>query len=422
MDPTEHLFRREAGRIVAALTRILGVHNLALAEDVVQDALCRALEVWKFRGLPDNPAAWLLTAAKRGAIDVLRRERTARTFAPEFGRLLESEWTLTPLVDALFGEHELKGDQLRMMFSCCHPRLREEAQVALVLNISCGFGAREIASAFLSGEAAIEKRLARGKKLLARSTALFELGGKDLQQRLAAVQRALYLMFNEGYHGAGDDSAVQVELCEEAMRLCALLLGHPLAATPATHALAALMCLHAARLPARIDGAGNLTPLLEQDRAQWDQRLIAEGQRLLALSASGPAMTGYHLEAAIALKHATARRAEETRWDEIVALYDLLLAIQPSPVVALNRALAVAQHQGAARGLEELAAIEGRERLRGYSFHEAALGELELRLGRRERAREHFVAACALARSPMERRFLEGRALACEVDDPAPRR
>ena len=286
MDPTEHLFRREAGRIVAALTRIFGVHNLALAEDVVQDALCRALQVWKFRGLPDNPAAWLMTAAKRAAIDVLRRERSARTFAPEFGRLLESEYTLTPLVDEVFGEHQLQGDQLRMMFSCCHPRLREEAQVALVLNISCGFGAREIASAFLSGEAAIEKRLARGKKLLARSKALFELGGKDLQQRLAAVQRALYLMFNEGYHGGGEDSAVQVELCEEAMRLCALLLGHPLAATPATHALAALMCLHAARLPARTDGAGNLTPLLEQDRARWDQRLIAEGRRLLELSAS----------------------------------------------------------------------------------------------------------------------------------------
>lgn len=411
---TEHLFRRESGRIVAALTRIFGVHNLALAEDVVQDALCRALEVWKFRGLPDNPAAWLMTAAKRAAIDLLRRERSARTFAPEFGRLLESEWTLTPLVDEQFGEHELRDDQLRMMFTCCHPRLREEAQVALVLNISCGFGAREIAAAFLTGEAAIEKRLARGKKLLARSKALFDLGGVELEARLTAVQRALYLMFNEGYHGAGEDSAVQVELCEEAMRLCALLLGSPLAATPATHALAALMCLHAARLPARTDGGGNLTPLLEQDRARWDQRLIAEGRRLLALSASGPALTGYHLEAAIALEHAAARRAEETRWGQIVSLYDLLLALQPSPVVALNRALAVAQHQGAARGLEELTAIEGRERLRSYSFYEAALGELELRLGRRERAREHFLAAVALARSPMERRFLEGRARECE--------
>src|SRR5947207_5949383 len=175
MDPSEHLFRREAGRMVATLTRIFGVHNIALAEDVVQDAFCRALEVWKVRGIPENPSAWLMAAAKNRALDVVRRERTARTFAPEMGRQLESEWTTAPSVEEAFAAHAIRDEQLRMMFSCCHPRLSEEAQVGLILNILCGFGAQEIAGAFLSGRAAIEKRISRGKKVLASSQRLFDL-------------------------------------------------------------------------------------------------------------------------------------------------------------------------------------------------------------------------------------------------------
>ena len=253
MEPSDHLFRREAGRMVATLTRIFGVHNLALAEDVVQDAFCRALEVWKFRGVPENPSAWLMATAKNRALDVLRRERTARTFAPELGRLLDSEWTLAPTVVELFGSHAIKDDQLRMMFSCCHPRLPEEAQVALVLHYLCGFTVNEVANAFVSSHAAIEKRISRAKKVLAGSRKLFDVANaNDFSARLPAVQRALYLLFNEGYHGASTESAVRADLCREAMRLAALLLEHPLGARPATYALAALMCLHAARL-ARAD-------------------------------------------------------------------------------------------------------------------------------------------------------------------------
>jgi RNA polymerase sigma factor (sigma-70 family) len=401
--------------MVAALTRVFGVHNLALAEDVAQDALCRALEVWKFRGLPENPSAWLMATAKHRALDVLRRERTALTFAPELGRLLETEWTLAPVVAELFDARAIKDDQLRMMFSCCQPRLPEEAQVALVLHILCGFGVREIASAFLSSESAIEKRISRAKKTLAASKKLFELSGDaDFASRLSAVQRALYLLFNEGYHGASAESAVRVELCQEAMRLAALLLEHPLAATPATHALAALMCLHAARLPARVDASGNLSLLIDQDRSRWDLELVMEGKQLLDRSAEGPELTEYHVEAAIAAIHASARRAEDTSWETIVLLYDALMKIRPSPVVALNRAIAVAQQAGPARGLEELRAIKDRERLASYPFYPAALGDLELRSGRHQVAREHFRAALALARNPMERRFLEQRLSACE--------
>lgn len=419
MEPGDHLFRREAGRMVATLTRVFGVHNLALAEDVVQDAFCRALDVWKFRGVPENPSAWLMTTAKNRAVDVLRRERTARTFAPELGRLLESEWMLAPVVEELFASKEIKDDQLRMMFSCCHPRLPQEGQVALVLHILCGFSVSEVASAFVSTRAAMEKRISRAKKILAGSKKLFDIAdSEDFAARLPAVHRALYLLFNEGYHGASPESAVRAELCQEAMRLAALLREHPLASTPATHALSALMCLHAARLPARLDSSGELRSLFDQDRSQWDANLVAEGQRLLDLSASGPELTEYHVEAAIAWVHTTADRAQDTDWGMIVSLYDKLLAIRPSPVVALNRAIAIAQREGPLRGLEEIRAIASSDRLASYPFYHAALGEFEFQSGKPENAHKYFLTALALARNPMERRFLEQRLGACKRATP----
>ena len=399
--------------MVAALTRIFGVHNLALAEDVVQDALCRALETWKVRGVPDNPSAWLMATAKNRAIDVVRRERTARSFAPELGRLLETEWTLAPVIDEAFAPQSIRDEQLRMMFSCCHPRLPEEVQIALILNILCGFGAREIASAFLTGLAAVEKRIARGKKALAGARHLFDLGDAELAARLSTVMRALYLLFSEGYHGSAG-SAARIDLCEEALRLTALLREHPPTATPAMNALAALMCLHAARLPARIDSAGDLSALVDQERSRWDDRLVAEGLALFELSAAGDELTSYHVEAAIAVVHASAPTVGETDWPAIVSWYDRLMDIAPSPVVALNRAIAIGQRDGADHGLEALRAIADSDRLASYPFYPAAMGELELRRGDRDAARAHLQAALDLARNPAERRFLMKRLLVCE--------
>jgi len=415
MEPGEHLFRREAGRMVATLTRIFGMHNLALAEDVVQDAFCRALEVWKFRGMPENPSAWLMATAKNRALDVLRRERTARTYAPELGRLLESEWTLAPTVEELFAAPAIEDDMLRMMFSCCHPRLSEEAQVALVLHILCGFSVSEVASAFVTTQAAMEKRISRAKKTFAGSKKLFDIEARrDLAARLPAVHRALYLLFNEGYHGASPESAVRRELCQEAMRLAGLLRENALTSTPATYALSALMCLHAARLPARMNSSGDLRPFFEQDRSQWDLALLAEGQRLLDLSAAGPELTEYHVQAAIAWTHDIAHGAEDTNWQMIISLYDKLMMIRPSPVVALNRAIAIGQNEGPQRGLEEIHAIADSDRLLKYPFYHAALGEFELRDGNHEAAAENFTAALGLARNPAERHFLEERVRACE--------
>ena len=414
MEPCEHLFRREAGRIVATLARIFGVQNLALAEDVVQDAFCRALEVWKQRGMPDNPSAWLMATAKNRALERLRRERTARAFAPELARSLQSEAALAAGVDELFEPGAIQDDLLRMMFSCCDRQVSTDAQVALVLHILCGFSVGEIAAAFVSTPAAIEKRLTRAKKVLATSTTLFDIGAPTaFAVRLPTVHQALYLLFNEGYHGASPEAAVRADLCREAMRLVSVLLEHPSGKTPATYALAALMYLGASRLPARVDSSGNLYSLFDQDRTRWDEQLVAEGLRLLDLSATGPELTEYHLEAAIAGVHAAAPRAEDTDWDAIISLYDTLMTIRPSPVVALNRAIAIAQRHGAQRGIDEIQAIAGAERLAAYPFYPAALGELELRLGHRARAAGHFAAALALARNPMERRFLTERLAAC---------
>jgi len=415
MHLTEHLFRRESGRLVAALTRIFGVHNLALAEDVVQDAFCRALEVWKVRGVPENPAAWLMSVAKHRALDIVRRERTARAFAPEVGRMLESEWTLVPAIDEAFRVSTIRDEQLRMMFSCCHPRLPEEVQVALVLNILCGFGASEIASAFLTGRGAMEKRISRGKKALAASKRLFDLADEEFASRLSAVRRALYLLFNEGYHGNSAEAAVRGDLCTEAIRLTTLLLEWPQAAVPETRALAALMCLQAARIPTRLDDAGDLNPLLDQERSRWDHGLIEQGLALLDRSAAGPAITAYHVEAAIAAAHATAPSVAETDWAAIVELYDRLMAVAASPVVALNRAVAIGQRDGPDEGLEALRTISDPGRLRHYPFYSAAIGELELKRGDLNAARRHFSIAVALARNPVERRYLEKRVRACAV-------
>ncbi len=405
-------FRRESARLLAALTRVFGVRSLALAEDVVQETLTSAFEAWRMSGVPPHYSALLMTAAKNRAIDALRRDRTARRLAPDVGRALAR--TVHPDIEHAFQPEAQKDDELRMMFTCCHPRLAEDVQVALVLHILCGFDARETASAFLVTEAAMEKRLSRGKKVLAESKRLFELGAADFAERLSAVQRALYLLFSEGYHGACADAVVRRDLCRDALRLVRLLIEPPPSATPATFALAALMCLGAARLPARIDEAGDLKALFEQDRTRWDGALIAEGMRLLEASASGDTLSEYHLEAGIAGLHATAARAEDTPWHDIVGLYDALMMVRPSPVVALNRAVAIAERDGPARGLEAIRAIEDTPRLAAYPFYAAAIGELELRSGRPAFARESLLRARRLARNDGERRFLDRRIAACE--------
>ncbi|HZT01765.1 MAG TPA: sigma-70 family RNA polymerase sigma factor [Steroidobacteraceae bacterium] len=418
MELEDHLFRHEAGRMVSALTRVFGLHNLALAQDVVQEAFCRALEVWSVHGAPENPAAWLMATAKNRAFDLMRREKTARTFAPDVEWILQNESALEPIVEELLAPDAIKDDELRMMFSCCQPNLAEGVHVALILNVLCGFTVREIASAFVSSEAAIEKRISRGKKSLAASNRLFDVTSRqDFSARLASVQRALYLLFNEGYHGASAEATVRAELCREAMRLVTILLEPPCGGSPSpsTYALASLMHFHAARLATRVDAYGQLTMLFDQDRSRWDGQLIAEGFRLLDLSATGAELSEYHIESAIASMHAKAPTVEETDWSAIISLYEALMSLRPSPVIALNRAVAIAQRDGPARGIEEIQAIADREQLNAYPFYAAALGELELRNGNRAIARDHFREAIGIARNAMEREFFDRRMRSCEL-------
>ncbi len=303
---------------VAAPTRVFGVHNLALAEDVAQDAFCRALEAWKVQGTPDNPAAWLMTVAKRRALDLIRRERTARTFAPEMGRLLDSEWTSAAAIDEAFAAHTIRDEQLRMMCSCCHPRLPEEVQIALILNILCGFGAHEIAGGFLANSRRRLKAHRAREEGAAGARRPFDLTDAEFTVRLSATRHALVCSSTKAIT-AHRPTRRCARICAPRRSAIALLRDYPPAATPETDALAALMCLHAARLPARVDAAGDLQPLLRTGSRAWDLQLVAQGLALLERSAAGSEVTAYHVEAAIASAHISAPTAAETDWPLIVS-------------------------------------------------------------------------------------------------------
>jgi RNA polymerase sigma factor (sigma-70 family) len=398
--------------MIAYLTRIFGMGRLALAEDVVQDTLYRALEVWPVRGLPANPAAWLMGAARNRAIDLVRRDAQFRGFAPELLRLLEQR-DEEPGEGAAF-DREIRDDQLRMIFACCAPALSLEAQVTLILKTLCGFSVAEIAQALLAGEDAIEKRLHRARDFFRSAPARPEVpDAADMPERLDAVHQAIYLLFNEGYHGSHPDRAVREDLCGEALRLALLLIGYPQGRTPKTHALLALLCLQAARLPGRLDGADSLIQLESQDRSSWDRDLMERGFRFLELAATGENLSEYHLQAAIASLHCAAASHGETDWEKILDLYDLLYRMKPAPIVALNRAIALGMARGPEAGLAELERIPDASRLKGYPFLPAAYGEFHLRAGRRDEAAGHFGKAADLARSRAERDFFARKLGAC---------
>ena len=413
MDILDNLFRRESAKMTAVLTAIFGVRNLSVAEDVVQDAFCKAIQIWPYTGVPDNPSAWLMTAAKNKALDVLRHQQTVQRYATDLGRHLQRVRAESERLEEQFEPGAIQDSLLRMMFSCCHPRLPEAAQVALILHILCGFSVREVAGAFVSEHAAMEKRIQRAKKTLAAMNQFLDIRSREqVLSRMPAVLRALYLLFSEGYHGCSEESVIRAELCHEAMRLTSLLTEDPRFSSPAIDALLALMCFDAARLKARISPNGDLYAFLDQARSLWDRRLIERGYELLDRSAAGDTISEYHLEAAIAAVHCRAPTAEETNWAMILSLYDSLLVLRPSPVVALNRAVVVGMLYGAERGLEAIEQIQDVQRLAHYPFFFATRAELAARAQRPECARVDFSKAMTLARNGEERRFFEAKKLA----------
>jgi RNA polymerase sigma factor (sigma-70 family) len=398
----DHMFRHKAGQMVSTLTRIFGADNLQLAEDVVQETLLQALQQWPYRGVPDNPGAWIVQVARNRALDVLRREANLRQVLARVSQAPLEEVGDT----ALSLDDPLGDDQLTMMFMCCHPALSREAQVALTLKTVGGFGVSEIARAFLAPEATIAQRLVRAKRKLREQEIDFALPRtEELPERLDAVLQVLYLLFNEGYTAYQGEDLVRQELCAEAIRLCSLLAGHPVTKQPKVHALLALMLLQASRLSTRVDADGNLLLLSEQNRSQWDRAAIQAGLHQLE-QAAGEELTEYHLLAGIAACHAAAESYETTDWKTILFYYDSLLLINRSPIIALNRAVAVAMLDGPRAGIAALDQIKDSPALRNYYLLPATYGELYERSGESERAAACYREALALMGNEAERRFL----------------
>lgn len=396
----EAIWRQESRRVLATLIRLLG--DFDRAEEALNDAFLAAAEQWPSTGVPANPRAWLVSAGRFKAIDRLRRRAKFAEITKQLAVLEEDEMApdATPIAD----------DQLRLIFTCCHPELPPDAQVALTLRETCGLMTEEIAAAYLTKPATIAQRIVRAKARIRELALPYEVPGADeLLERLDAVLRTIYLIFNEGYSASHGDSALRTDLCAEAIRLIRLLRDLLRTPEPEVEGLLALMLLQHARRAARTDEAGDIVLIAAQDRGLWDNAEIAEGVGLVAAVMAMRPLTAYGIEAAIAAVHATARNAEATDWAEIVRLYDLLRQADTSPVIALNRAVAVAMRDGPEAGLREIDALLATGVLGQFRYAHAARADLLRRLGRRDEARAAYVAALELTQQAAERRFIEGR-------------
>ena len=398
------LFRHESGRLIALLTRRVGAKRLDIVEDAVQDALLAAMRSWPLRGVPANPQAWLYTAARNALFDRLRRARFE----------LPAEFAAEPSQqdDLSFNsEAALQDDLLNLIVYCCHPALSHAAQLTLTLRLACGLGVNEIAGALLTAPDSIAQRIVRAKRELRDLQVDFGLPPVQelLEQRLPAILQTVYLLFDAGYLSANHELWTRPALCEDALRLSRILCSHPATAQHATHALAALLHLSAARLPARVGADGWPVPLAQQDRSRWDQGLIAAGFRYLDAAIGGDTLTRYHIEAVIASEHARAASVATTDWVEIVRHYDQLCALYPSPVASLNRIIALRYARGAAAALSEFAATEQLRSLDESLVYHATLGELYGALGEQEKAADAFRAAAQATASTTLAELFRGR-------------
>jgi RNA polymerase sigma factor (sigma-70 family) len=403
------VWRIESAQLIAGLARMTG--DVGIAEDLAQDALVVALEQWPAAGVPDNPGAWLMTTARNRAIDRLRRGEMAARKEEELGREVELRARLGEVDLAAAADDEIEDDLLSLIFTACHPVLSTEARVALTLRLVGSLSTAEIARAFLAKESTVAQRIVRAKRTLAEARVPIEVpGAAEREQRLGSVLEVIYAIFNEGYAASAGEDWIRADLCAEAMRLGRILVGLA-PREPEALGLVALMELGAARFPARTGPAGEAIPLLEQDRSRWDFVLVGRGLKgLERAEALGQPLGPYALQAGIAACHVRARTPEQTDWERIVALYDGLAAITGSPVVRLNRAVAVGMAFGPAAGLELLDRLAAEPALAGYHLLPAARGELLERLGRTEEAEAAFARAAAMTANERERELLQARA------------
>lgn len=403
----DHLFRHESGKMIAVLTRVFGTHNLGMVEDVVQDAFLKAAQSWRFGQLPDNPAAWLIRVAKNKAIDIIRRDHHFRLYSQELVYQLKTE--AEEAVEHFFLDTEIADSQLRMIFACCHPSLKEEDQIALTLKTVSAFSAAEIARALVTNEATIQKRLYRTRQFLKEVHIPLEIpSGEQLPQRLEIVYAVLYLLFNEGYNSGKEDELIRRDLCVEAMRLGVLLSQHTVGSRPATFALLALMCFQASRFESRIGENNTIILLQNQDRSTWNSDLIRRGFQYLNHSSQGQALTIYHIESAIAAEHCIADTFENTNWQRMRYLYDLLLDMKPTPLVRLNRAIVLAQMDQGIEAIQEIWNIEAIDRLIATHYlYSAVLGDLYRQVGDGNNARKYLLQAHDLTTSLAEKKLIQ---------------
>ncbi|MFM9838831.1 MAG: RNA polymerase sigma factor [Cyclobacteriaceae bacterium] len=400
-----HLFRHEAGRMAAVLTRFLGTENLDTAEDLVQDTLLKAMETWRIRGVPDNPSAWLYKVAHNNAIDWVRRNQSQSKIFDEYQTRLEE----TP--SEIFAEDEIQDSVLRMMFACCHPAIPPESQIALTLKTLGGLSVGEIANAFLTSEDTIAKRIYRAKeKIKEEKIKLDPPGLYELPQRLSSVLHVLYLLFNEGYHSHHADAVIREDLCGEAMRLAYLLVQHEATRLPKVEALMALMCLQSSRFAARTGHLGEIILLEDQDRSQWSQPLIRKGLGFLESASVGEELSEYHIEASIASIHSLAARFADTRWDKLALLYHALHELKPSSIVSLNRAIAIGYATTPQNGITALQKITD---LTHHYLYLCALGNFYFLQGHTTEAKKYFEAALQKTSSAKEAELIKGKILKC---------
>lgn len=407
----DHLFRRESGKMIAVLSRLLGLSHLETAEDIVQDALLQAMSTWGFNGIPENPEAWLYRVARNKAIDRIRREKKFREILPQI-KEEQSESDSELALQPLFLDNEIQDSQLRMMFACCHPSIPQPSQVATILKTLCGLSTKEIANAFLTTEETIQKRIYRAReKMAAEKISLDMPEGNECRERTDAILQSLYLLFNEGYLPSQHDNATREELCGEAMRLCHLLTKNPLTRFPRTHALLALFCFQASRLGTRTNDQGQIILLKYQDRKKWNHLLIQQGYSCLEAAAEPFEISTYHLEAAIASLHAASKEFESTDWKSIYTMYEKLYQFNPSPIVAMNKAVAALYAFNPDKALEEMIAIDSLQR--NHLYH-ACLGEIYLEIGNVSQAKQHFEKALQLTASASGQQLLRDKIASCK--------
>lgn len=431
----DHLFRHESGKLVAVLTRVFGTENIDLAEDVVQDSLAEALTQWPYKGVPDNPSGWLFRVARNKSLNILNRGKLQQKYSAEIRAGLLAGGTMESSLDLLFSEQEILDDQLSMLFTCCHPAISPDSQIALALKTLCGFNIPEIARSFLTTEENIRKRLTRAKQGIREAPVRFAVpAGAELQQRLDTVLSMLYLLFNEGYSASTGDDLVRYDLCAEAIRLAGLIEQHPaIRDRSAVWALLALMAFNASRFKARQDARGRLLTMAEQDRSLWDRGLIAKGVDYLRRSAGAglstragalpgrSAETGladgtasaYYWLAAISAHHALAPDFSSTDWAGILALYDGLVRVEDSPVVRLNRAVALSMVEGPQKALLELDRLQEDTTLQAYPHFYSTRAEMFLRLQQFSAASGCLEKAIACSTLEKETEWLRDRLAFC---------